>query len=90
MVVDLIRRTASAEETYEDVAANFDNILASVSKELKEFIELQGEEQHQAYMAKCLEWVRGVHGSLDGTQFIPMIVSNVKRAVHQRTGWWPQ
>ena len=59
------------------MAANFDNILASVSKELKEFIELQGEEQHQAYMAKCLEWVRGVHGSLDGTQFIPMIVSNV-------------
>ena len=28
-------------------------------------------------MAKCLEWIRGVHSSLDGTQFIPMIISNV-------------
>ena len=74
---DLIRRTASAEETYEDAAANFNNILASVSDELKEFIELQGEEQHQTYIAKCLERIRGVHGSLDGTQFIPMIISNV-------------
>ena len=74
---DLIRRTASAEESYKDAAANFNNILASVSDELKEFVELQGEEQCQAYIAKCLEWIRGVHGSLDGTQFIPMIISNV-------------
>ena len=74
---DLIRRTASAEESYEDAAANFNNILASVSDELKEFIELQGKEQRQTYIAKCLEWIRGVHGSLDGTQFIPMIISNV-------------
>ena len=28
-------------------------------------------------MAKCLERIRGVHGCLDGTQFIPMIISNV-------------
>ena len=28
-------------------------------------------------MTKCLEWIRGVHSSLDGTQFIPMIISNV-------------
>ena len=41
---DLIRRTASAEESYKDTAAHFDNILASVSNELKEFIELQGKE----------------------------------------------
>ena len=74
---DLMRQTASAEETYEDVAANFNNILASVSDELKEYVELQGEEQCQTYIAKCLERVRGVHGSLDGTQFIPMIISNV-------------
>ena len=74
---DLIRRTASAEETYEDVAAHFDNILASVLGELKEFVELQGKEQHQTYIAKCLEQIRGVHSSLDGTQFIPMIISNV-------------
>ena len=74
---DLIGRTASAEETYEDAAANFDNFLASVSDERKEYVELQGEEQRQTYIAKCLERVRGVHGSLDGTQFIPMIISNV-------------
>ena len=67
----------SAEESYEDAAANFNNILASVSDELKEFVELQGEEQCQMYIAKCLERIRGVHSSLDGTQFIPMIISNV-------------
>ena len=76
-ICDLIRRTALAEESYEDAAAQFDNILASVSDELKEFVESQGEEQRQVYIAKCLEWIRGVHGSLDGTQFIPMIISNV-------------
>ena len=59
------------------MAANFNNILASVSDELKEFVELQGEEQCQTCIAKCLEWIRGVHGSLDGTQFIPMIILNV-------------
>ena len=79
---DLIRQTASAEESYEDTAANFNNILASVSDELKEFVELQGEEQHQTYIAKCLEWIRGVHGSLDGTQFIPMIISNTHVTTH--------
>ena len=74
---DLIGRTASAEESYKDAAAHFDNILSSVSKELKEFIELQGEGQCQAYVAKCMERIRGVHGSLDGTQFIPMVIMNV-------------
>ena len=74
---DLIRRTALVEESYEDVAAHFDNILSLVSNELKEFVDLQGKEQHQAYVAKCMEWIRGVHGSLDGTQFILMIITNV-------------
>ena len=73
---DLIRRTALVEESYEDAAAHFDNILSSVSNELKEFIESQGEEQRQAYIAKCMEWIRGVHSSLDGTQFIPMVITN--------------
>ena len=73
---DLIRRTASAKESYEDAAAHFDNILSSVSDELKEFVESQGEEQCQAYISKCMERIRGVHGSLDGTQFIPMVVTN--------------
>ena len=42
---DLIRQTALAEESYEDAAAHFDNILALVSDELKEFVESQGEKQ---------------------------------------------
>ena len=65
-----------AEESYEEASAQFDNIIASVSDELKEFVEAQGEGQHQAYIAKCMEWIRGIHGSLDGTQFIPMMVAN--------------
>ena len=51
--------------------------MSSVLNKLKEFVESQGEEQHQAYVAKCMERIRGVHGSLDGTQFIPMVVMNV-------------
>ena len=50
---DLIRRTALVEESYEDVAAQFDNILSSISDELKEFVEAQGEEQRQEYIPKC-------------------------------------
>ena len=74
---DLIRWTALAEESYKDAAAQFDNILSSVSDELKEFVEAQGEEQRQEYISKCLDRIRGVHGSLHGTQFIPMVVTNV-------------
>ena len=74
---DLIRQTALAEESYEDVAAQFDNILSSISDELKEFVEAQGKEQYQEYISKCLDQIRGIHGSLDGTQFIPMVVTNV-------------
>ena len=73
---DLIRRTAMAEESYEEAAAQFDNILASVSDKLKEFVEAQGEGQHQEYIAKCMNRIRGIHGSLDGTQFIPMMVAH--------------
>ena len=57
-ICDLIRRTASVEESYEDAAAHFDNILSSISDELKEFVESQGEEQRQAYIAKCMERIR--------------------------------
>ena len=73
---DLVRQTTLAEESYEDVAAQFDNILLSISDELKEFVEAQGEEQYQEYISKCLDRIRGIHGSLDGTQFIPMVVTN--------------
>ena len=73
---DLIRWTALAEESDEDAVAQFDNILSSVSDELKEFVESQGEERRQAYISKCMEQIRGIHGSLDGTQFIPMVVMN--------------
>ena len=73
---DLIRRTAMAEESYEEAVAQFDNILSSVSDELKEFVETQGEGQHKEYISKCLDRIRGIHGSLDVTQFIPMVVTN--------------
>ena len=56
---DLIRRTASVEESYENATANFDNILASVSDEVKEFVESQGEEQCQAYISRSMEQIRG-------------------------------
>ena len=56
---DLIRWTALAEESYEDAATQFENILSSVSDELKEFVESQGEEQRQEYISKCMEWIRG-------------------------------
>ena len=74
---DLIQWTALAEESYEDAAAQFDNILSLISDELKEFVEAQGKDQHQEYISKCLDQIRGIHGSLDGTQFIPMVVTNV-------------
>ena len=73
---DLIRRTTMAEESYEEAVVQFDNILSSVSDELKEFVEARGEGQCQEYIAKCMDRIRGIHGSLDGTQFIPMIVMN--------------
>ena len=73
---DLIRQTTLVEESYEDAAAQFDNILSSISDELKEFVEAQGKEQCQEYISKCLDRIRGIHGSLDGTQFIPMVVTN--------------
>ena len=73
---DLIRQTTMAEESYEEAVAQFDNILSSVSDELKEFVEARGEGQHQEYITKCMDRIRGIHGSLDGTQFIPMIVTN--------------
>ena len=40
-------------------------------------MEARGEGQHQEYITKCMDRIRGIHGSLDGTQFIPMIVTNV-------------
>ena len=73
---DLVWWTTLVEESYEDTAAQFDNILSSISDELKEFVEAQGEEQRQEYISKCLDRIRGIHGSLDGTQFIPMVVTN--------------
>ena len=75
-ICDLIRQTALAEESYKDAAVQFDNILSLVSDELKEFVEAQGKEQRQAYISKCMERIRGVHGSLDGTQFILMVMTN--------------
>ena len=75
-ICNLIRQTAMAEESYEEAAVQFDNILSSVSDELKEFVETRSKGQHQEYITKCMDHISGIHGSLDGTQFIPMIVTN--------------
>ena len=77
---DLVQQTTLVEESYEDAAAQFDNILLSISDKLKEFVEAQGEEQRQEYISKCLDRIRGIHGSLDGTQFILMVVTNIDYA----------
>ena len=40
-------------------------------------MEARGKEQRLEYIAKCMDHIRGIHSSLDGTQFILMMVTNV-------------
>ena len=44
-VFALIEEVADAEDIYDKGEAHFDNILASVTHEVKEYIQLKGEEQ---------------------------------------------
>ena len=53
---DLVRWTALAEESYEDAAAQFDNILSSISDELKEFVEAQVKSS--ARSTSLSVWIR--------------------------------
>ena len=56
---------------------NFDSVLASVTKEVKAYVQLRGDEQWEEYKKECLDQIRWDHGRLDGTCFIPMIVGNL-------------
>ena len=51
--------------------------MASVAKEVKDYIQSKGEEQRKAYKAKCLDRIEKDHGQLDGATFVPMIVGNL-------------
>ena len=53
-VLGLLLEVSEAKEIYEKGEANFDNILVSVAKEVKDYIQSKGEEQRKAYKAKWL------------------------------------
>ena len=76
-VCGLIEQVAEAEGIFDAGEVNFDSILMSVTKEVKVYIQLKGDEQRKEYKKECLDWIRRDHGRLDGTCFIPMIVGNL-------------
>ena len=76
-VCGLIEQVAEAEGIFDAGEANFDSILASVTKEVKAYVQLRGDEQREEYKKECLDWIRRDHGRLDGTCFIPMIMGNL-------------
>ena len=76
-IIGLIEEVAEAKDIYDSGEANFDSILASVTKEIKEYVRLKGEEQRQEYKKQCLDQIRQDHSWLDGMCFIPMIVGNL-------------
>ena len=76
-ILGLLLEVSEAKEIYEKGEANFDNILASVAKEVKDYIQSKGKEQRKAYKAKCLDRIEKDHGRLDGATFVPMIVGNL-------------
>ena len=76
-VCGLIEQVAEAEGIFDAGEANFDSVLASVTKEVKAYVRLKGDEQRKEYKKECLDWIRWDHGQLDGMCFIPMIVGNL-------------
>ena len=76
-ICGLIEEVAEAESIYNAGEAKFDSILASVAKEVKAFVCQEGEKQRNEYKEQSLAWIRQDHGRLDGTCFIPMIISNL-------------
>ena len=76
-VCGLIEQVAKAEGIFDAGEANFDSVLASVTKEVKAYVRLRGDEQRKEYKKECLDRIRRDHGRLDGTCFIPMIVGNL-------------
>ena len=43
-IIGLIEEVAEAEDIYDSGEANFDSILTSLAKEIKEYVKLKGEE----------------------------------------------
>ena len=76
-IICLIQEVAEAEDIYNAGEATFNDMLASVSEEIKKYIQEQGTTQHATYKKKCLDRVSQDHGRLDGTCFVPMIVGNL-------------
>ena len=76
-VCGLIEQVAEAEGIFDAGEANFDSVLASVTKEVKAYVQLRGDEQRKEYKKECLDQIRWDHGRLDGMCFIPMIVGNL-------------
>ena len=76
-VCGLIEQVAEAEGIFDAGEANFESVLVSVTKEVKAYVQLRGDEQRKEYKKECLDWIRQDHGRLDGMSFIPMIVGNL-------------
>ena len=76
-VCSLIEEIAEAEGIYNAGEARFDSILTSVAKEIKAFVCQEGEKQRKEYKKQSLAQIKRDHGRLDGTCFIPMIISNL-------------
>ena len=76
-IIGLIEEVAEAEDIYDSGEASFDSILASLAKEIKEYVKLKGEEQRREYKKQCLDQIKQDHGQLDSMCFIPMIVGNL-------------
>ena len=76
-IIGLMEEVTEAEDIYDRGEAHFNSILASVAKEIKEYVKLKGEEQRQEYKKKCLDQIKQDHGRLDSMCFIPMIVGNL-------------
>ena len=61
-IIGLIEEVAEAEDIYDSGEANFDSILASLTKEIKEYVKLKGEEQRREYKKQCLDQIKQDHG----------------------------
>ena len=76
-VCGLIEQVAEVEGIFDAGEANFDSVLVLVTKEVKAYGRLKGDEQRKEYKKECLDRIRWDHGRLDGMCFIPMIVGNL-------------
>ena len=76
-ITEMMERAAQAEIVYKEGTKNFETILQNLTVNIKEFVETAGKTQYQEYQKRCYSRIREDHGALDGTQFIPVVVSNL-------------